>query len=154
MMKQQLFILIIGMVIFAGCTPVSTESNPTLEATVPPNDPEPANPTQPVEDSNPALNAGEVPQAIFESVLVDLMAVSGATVEEITINKSEAITWSDGSLGCPQPDVMYTLALVPGYHIIFSIGDKTYDYHVADTGSFVLCENSLSIGIVEGTPTK
>lgn len=155
MMKQVLIILLFGLAIFAGCTPASTESNPTPEATdVPPTATVPANQTEPVEDPNPGLNAGEVPQAIFESVLVDLMAVSGATVEELTVNKSEAIIWSDGSLGCPQPDVMYTQALVPGYQIIISIGDKTYDYHVADSGAFVLCGNPLTSGSNEGTPTK
>ena len=35
--------------------------------------------------------------------------------------RDEAVTWSDGSLGCPQPGEYYTQVLVPGYWIVFDV---------------------------------
>jgi hypothetical protein len=52
---------------------------------------------------------------------------------------TEKIAWNDGSLGCPQPDHMYTQALVPGYRIRVRSADQTLDYHAAEAGPFLLC---------------
>jgi hypothetical protein len=62
-------------------------------------------------------------------------------VEQFTLQvfSTQKITWSDGSLGCPQPDRMYTQALVPGYRIWVRGPDRPLDYHAAETGTFVVC---------------
>jgi hypothetical protein len=39
---------------------------------------------------------------------------------------------------------MYTQALVPGYRIVLSVGDETFDYHASERGYFVLCEGGLA----------
>lgn len=49
------------------------------------------------------------------------------------------VTWPDGSLGCPEPGRMYTMALVPGYRIRVRSGDAVLDYHAALRGVPVLC---------------
>ena len=36
---------------------------------------------------------------------------------DLKVLSAEAVTWSDGSLGCPEPGMMYTQALVPGYRV-------------------------------------
>jgi hypothetical protein len=41
------------------------------------------------------------------------------------------VTWSDGSIGCPQPGMAYTQALVPGSLIILAFEGTTYEYHGA-----------------------
>lgn len=153
MVKYMRVILFGILFVSAACTPNSTESNPTIQIspTV-----QPVTPTGTPEPSvaAPQLDAGETPQSIFDSVLADLMMVAAPADAEITVVKSEAVIWSDGSLGCPQPDVMYTQALVEGYQVIFAVGDKLYDYHISDSGFFVLCNNPISTGISEGTPTQ
>ena len=56
----------------------------------------------------------------------------------MTVISAEAVTFPDGSLGCPQPGMVYTQALVDGYKIVAEAGGKTYDYR--GTGStFRLC---------------
>jgi hypothetical protein len=72
-------------------------------------------------------------------VLDDAAQRTGASRSRIEIISTEKVTWNDGALGCPQPDRMYTQALVPGYRIRVRIVDQTLDYHAADTGGFVLC---------------
>jgi len=38
--------------------------------------------------------------------------------EKITLVRTDAITWNDGSCGCPKPGTMYTQVLVPCYQVV------------------------------------
>lgn len=44
----------------------------------------------------------------------DLAATLGVPEDEISVTGASAVTWNDGSMGCPQPDMSYTQALVDG----------------------------------------
>lgn len=48
---------------------------------------------------------------------------------EIDVVAYEQVTWRDGSLGCPQPGMMYTQALVDGYRIVLRALGKDVSYH-------------------------
>ena len=50
-------------------------------------------------------------------------------------------TWSDGSLGCPEPGMMYTQALVDGYQVIVEANGTQLDYRGSGPGQFRVCEN-------------
>ena len=63
----------------------------------------------------------------------------GLPAQAITIQSAQRVTWRDGSLGCPEPQVQYTQALVPGWRVILRVGDATYDYHAAANGHLILC---------------
>ncbi len=66
----------------------------------------------------------------------------GVAVDTLRLTAKEPQEWSDGSLGCPAPGMMYTQAIVPGFKFTFSDGTKTYDVHTDDSGArAVLCEN-------------
>ncbi len=52
---------------------------------------------------------------------------------------AEAVTWPDGSLGCPAPGGMYTMAQVPGYRIRIQAGPEVLDYHANRRGQLQLC---------------
>jgi hypothetical protein len=100
----------------------------------------------PVDESG-ALPTGEVPQAMFDTVVADALARSGATQSSVTVQTAEQVEWSDGSLGCPAPDMMYTQAIVPGYHVVLDVGGQTYDYRLSERGYIVLCENGLPVTV-------
>ena len=51
----------------------------------------------------------------------------------------EPVTWADGSLGCPEPGMMYTQALVRGYRIRVDAAGTPMTYHTGATSTFVLC---------------
>ena len=93
------------------------------------------------------LSAGEVPPAMFDAVVADALARSGATQSSVTVQTAEQVEWSDGSLGCPAPDMMYTQAIVPGYHVVLDVGGQTYDYRLSERGLMVLCENGLPVNV-------
>ena len=84
---------------------------------------------------------GEVPTLILTAIVQELAARTETAPEEIGVTRDQAVVWSDGSLGCPQPGVMYTQALVDGYWVELEVDGRIYDYRAARTGHFILCEN-------------
>lgn len=59
------------------------------------------------------------------------------------------VLWSDSSLGCPQPNVAYTPAIVPGYRVTLVVGDQTYQVHTDLEGNAIVClgaESTLGTG--------
>ena len=97
---------------------------------------------------------GEVPAKLLDVILKDLAGRTGAALEKIAVIQSQATIWNDGSMGCPQPGVMYTQALVNGYWVILQIGNQKYDYRAAQTGYFFLCERGLAPVTPPGTPSS
>ena len=77
-------------------------------------------------------------QSIVAAAKQDAIA-RGAPAQAITVQSAQRVTWRDGSLGCPDPQMQYTQALVPGWRVILRVGDLTYDYHAATNGQVFLC---------------
>jgi hypothetical protein len=69
----------------------------------------------------------------------DLAGRLGVDAADIEVTAYETVTWSDGSLGCPQPGMMYTQALVDGYLIQLMVDGQTYNYHGANGRDPFLC---------------
>lgn len=59
----------------------------------------------------------------------DLAGRLGVTEREILFLSGEGKTWNDGSLGCPEPGVMYTQAQVRGWVLTFGHKQRVYTYH-------------------------
>lgn len=57
---------------------------------------------------------------------------------QVILKSFKPVTWNDGSLGCPEPGMNYTQALVPGYEIEFQVGKTTFVLHTDGTGSLVV----------------
>jgi hypothetical protein len=62
-------------------------------------------------------------------------------VEEDTIGAAAVrqVTWRSGALGCPEPGLSYTQALVPGLLIILQVGEEGYGYHARQGGQPFYC---------------
>lgn len=166
--------LVVSVVLVSGCAPMNVEPEAgqpegtapletslpvTLPAeNVPPTGTAPAEEGAPVgntpEAVAPELYSGEVPADLFETILDDLLSRTGRDRAEIEVIKAEAVTWPDGSIGCPQPDMMYTQALVDGYQVIFASNGQAYDYHLSQSGFFVLCQNGLPSKPIIEPPTQ
>lgn len=77
---------------------------------------------------------GTIEPGLEDAVAVavtDAAGVAGVSEDAVAVLVAEAVTWSDGSLGCPQPDMVYTQALVDGYRIELEVGGGTVAYHGA-----------------------
>jgi hypothetical protein len=79
------------------------------------------------------------PAEMIEAALDDAANRSTTARADIKVTSAEAVTWPDGSLGCPQPGMMYTQALVAGYRIVLHAGDQVLSYHSAARGKPVFC---------------
>jgi hypothetical protein len=95
---------------------------------------------------------GEVPNELLDAIMIDLVERTGIAIDEIKVIQAQEVIWNDGSLGCPQPGVSYTQALVNGYQVVLGVGENRYDYHAADTGYFFLCEQGFLPIRPPGTP--
>ncbi len=64
--------------------------------------------------------------------IADLAQLLGIDHELIGVIAVETVTWRDGSIGCPEPGMSYTQALVPGTRIILEHAGTEYHYHATD----------------------
>jgi hypothetical protein len=114
----------------AQASPLAPGAMPTKEILMPPTTARPG-------------AAASVPQDLLALMISDAARKAGIDPSEVEVMSAQEVTWSDGSLGCPKPGVMYTQALVPGYQVILKAGASQYTYHAAQSGSFVECKPSL-----------
>lgn len=95
----------------------------------------------PTTTASPAMQ-GEVPDELLEQVLADAANRAGVEASSLTVVRSEAVTWNDGSLGCPEPGVLYTQEIIDGYWVEIVIGDVDLDYRLNSSGALLLCESN------------
>lgn len=67
----------------------------------------------------------------------DLASRLGIQSEAVQVLDVEEVQWSDSSLGCPKPGMMYAQVITPGYRIQLEAEGKVYEYH-ADKGTKVV----------------
>lgn len=73
--------------------------------------------------------------------VADLARRLDVAEEEIVVAGVEQVTWNDGSLGCADPETMYTQALVEGSRITLRAGERSYEYHAGQDRPPFLCED-------------
>ena len=92
------------------------------------------------ESDEVATETGGCPDDILDPVVADAAARAGMSTNEVRVVSATEAQWPDGGLGCPQPGMRYTQALVDGYRIIVRVGDRELDYRVRGPGRFRICE--------------
>lgn len=90
------------------------------------------------------LPLGPVDQSIVEreDVQAAIQAEadrSGVPPEEVEVAGYADVTWQDGSIGCPEPGMHYTMALVPGHQLILEVDGEHASYHAAEGRPFSHC---------------
>lgn len=89
-------------------------------------------------------------ESITAAVLEDAASRTGVVRADIAVESAVGVTWPDGSLGCPQPGMSYTMALVPGYRIKVQAGEQVLDYHASRGGYWVLCPEGMAMEPTSG----
>jgi hypothetical protein len=80
-----------------------------------------------------------IPDAVWAAILADLERQIGRPSDPEVVS-AEAMTWNDGSLGCPEAGQAYTQALVDGYQVVLEVDGERYDYRVGSGASVKLCD--------------
>jgi hypothetical protein len=78
-------------------------------------------------------------QGKVERALQDAARRTQLDAAQLRVTLSEAVTWPDGALGCPEPGRQYTQVLVSGFRIRIQAGGRTLDYHASLRGEPFLC---------------
>jgi len=167
-LKKCSWFIIVFLLGLAACAPVQlpAQDGPTSapdqpQATQSPADPAaapleatPLTPDSPSSAPHPLATVapteapvlGETPVEVMEQIAADLEQRAGIQRAALSVIRSEAVTWNDGSLGCPQPGVFYTQATIDGYWVVVQVGGVTYDYRVGRGNLVVLCEQPQPAG--------
>jgi hypothetical protein len=61
--------------------------------------------------------------------------------ESIQLVSIEPVDWPNSSLGCPKPDMAYLPAIVPGFRVRLSVGDRQHEVHTG-AGRAIVCGQS------------
>lgn len=134
-MTMKLFLAAVGVVLIAACgggdgaEPVTTEE-------------------QAVTTTQPEYDPELVP--VVEQARADLAAHIDVEETSIEVVSAEPVTWSDGSLGCPEPGKFYTQALVEGSRVVLEHDETRYDYHAGADGEPFLCPDERAEAPVHG----
>ena len=74
-------------------------------------------------------------------------------VDPATVSLSGAtpVQWRSGALGCPEPGMNYTQALVPGIWIMLRVGNTAYHYHAVPGGQPFYCPDDRAEPPVMGS---
>ena len=78
-------------------------------------------------------------QPMLDRIRADAAQRAGVALDQVKVLTVESVTWSDGSLGCPEPGMMYTQALVRGYRVRVDAAGTILLYHAGTQNTFVHC---------------
>ncbi len=80
------------------------------------------------------------PQGVIQKAVALVAREVGVAEEAVQVRTVEEVQWSDTSLGCPEPGMMYAQVITPGYRIQLEAAGKTFQVHTDRTGKLVrLC---------------
>jgi hypothetical protein len=89
------------------------------------------------------VNTAAVPPEVRRAVVADAARRFKVAENLVVLTGAERLTWKDGSLGCPEPGMSYTQALLPGYRMVAKSAAGALVYHTDSTGNLVLCDTHL-----------
>lgn len=121
-------------------TSLRTETSSTPTLTRPAATPSPlSTPTTENQTGDKTVTPASLLERFIQEAIADLARRLGIAPTAITVTRAEAVEWSDTSLGCPQPGMMYAQVITPGYLIVLEANGQTYEYHASRSRIF-LCE--------------
>lgn len=125
----------------AAGTPAPPPSGTPRDATAPEETPATgatpgSNPTS--ENSVPTESAASLPAAVEAAVRQDIATQNNVPIDALIVDSARPQTWPDGCLGLGGPDDICTFALVDGWEVTVSQGDKQWIYRTDGQGLLVL----------------
>ena len=130
---------LVSCLLLTACLPVTPAPGSSTART--PADSLAVDASQPITQEETMTADNPMADPLVKAAVADLAQQTGAPPSEITLVSYESVTWPDGSLGCPQPDLLYPQVLVDGARIRLQVGDQSYEYHSGGGESPFLCEN-------------
>ena len=150
-----LAVVAVVVAVACGTDPNGLEPTPPDDApgASDPDDDEPADPGEDIsrepreeDDVDDAAPRPDDDTIISDSrevalAIADAAERTGVAAGDIEVVESALVTWPDGSIGCPEPGVVYTQALVDGYRIVLDADGTQLTYHGATGADPFLCQS-------------
>lgn len=95
-----------------------------------------------LETAQPAgepVSTASMPRAVRRAVVADAAKRFQVAEDAVVLASAELVTWSDGSLGCPQAGRSYMQVVVPGYRVTATTANGRMLYHTDTRGNAVTC---------------
>ena len=105
---------------------------------------------EPMTAAGIAAVAPKAPAELVQAAIDDAAQRTSTRAADVVVVSAGSVTWSDGSLGCPQPGMNYTMALVPGYRILVQAGGQVLRYHAGRRGAVQFCPQGQAVDPVAG----
>jgi hypothetical protein len=81
-------------------------------------------------------------RTLVDQAVADLATRLKIDASSIVTVSAQPMEWPDGSLGCPQPGMLYTQVMVDGALIQLSVDGTSYSYHSGSSGAPFLCQKT------------
>ncbi|MGL5080116.1 MAG: hypothetical protein ACRC8A_01380 [Microcoleaceae cyanobacterium] len=91
-----------------------------------------------------AQASSQLPAPVAEAVLEDVVRRSGLAATDLNIVEAKPQMWPNGCLGLAEPDVLCTMAIVPGWQVTVIGGNKRWIYRTNQRGSVVKLDEPAS----------
>lgn len=88
----------------------------------------------------------------IDDAVADLADRLDIDIDEIEPVTGVLVVWSDSSLGCPEPGMVYAQVVGDGSVIELRVDDRYYRYHTGGAAELFLCEQPWTDAIVGGDP--
>lgn len=80
-------------------------------------------------------------QPAVEVARAQLARALGCAAQDLNVVSVDEVEWSDSSLGCPQPGMMYMQVITPGYRVVLEHGGQQYTMHTDSGRRAVRCDS-------------
>lgn len=130
---QVLILSVLGMVL-----PACAAEAPRATGIAPPTRIPDALPQESPAAGEPVATAA-IPREVRRAVVADAAKRFGVAESSVVLTGAEQVTWSDGSLGCPEPGRLYTQMLVPGFRVQAKTQEGQLTYHTDSRGNALTC---------------
>jgi hypothetical protein len=91
--------------------------------------------------ASPSLPADLRDRPAVAAAIADAADRAGVAPAAVTVAGWTPVTWSDGSLGCPQEGMGYTQVQVDGQLLVLQVDTALFQYHSRGGGPFAYCAN-------------
>lgn len=167
-MRNVLGIAAVAVLVLAACASNdegatqadgSSSSEQTLPTVPPgdattsvPDDPrtEPGDPAPPSDGTSEDLPRSSEIDDMVDAAVADLAHRLSVDGHAITIVSVESVTWPNGAMGCPEPGMSYTQALVEGVRVELTVDGTPYWYHQGGSNPIRYCADPREP--VDGSP--
>ena len=98
------------------------------------------------------LAMAQIPREVRRAVVADAAKRFKVAASAVVLTHAEQVTWSDGSLGCPEPGRVYAQMLVGGFRVVAKTSGGELTYNTDARGTVKSCAIAPAIRRLKDPP--